>query len=191
MEGPLKTLIVYNPIASTFPFCCNVRVKISITSKLCVFYWNTCYVDGIGLFLPLGHAYAGGGIFAFAHDYRIMREDRGWTRLTEIRLKLRPSPGLLRMIRAKIPSQKTAFDYIIGAKRFTGPEAFVGGIVHRLAKKENVINDSIDMVQEIVDGKVFDKATVRKLKIDLYGELYKEIMREFMKDDVQLLFTPK
>ena len=36
----------------------------------------------------LGHVYAAGGLLALAHDYRIMREERGWFCLPEINLPL-------------------------------------------------------------------------------------------------------
>ena len=36
-----------------------------------------------------GHAYAAGGILALAHDYIIMREERGWFCLPEVKLERR------------------------------------------------------------------------------------------------------
>ena len=89
--------------------------------------------------------------------------------------------------RERIPSQKTAFEYIIGGRRFTGPEAFAEGLVHRVTKEENVINGSIDMVTGIVGDEAFDKATMRKLKIDLHKEIYKELTRDCSLGDLQLL----
>ena len=136
------------------------------------------------LFLFSGHAYAGGGVLALAHDYRVMREDRGWTCLNEIRLHLRYPHGMFRMIRERIPSQKTAFDYILGAKRYTGPEAFAEGLVHRLAREENVVNECIDMVTEIVGDEPFDKATMKTLKMDLYRDAYEEATKEYTLDDL-------
>ena len=36
-----------------------------------------------------GHAFGGGAFLAIAHDYRVMREDRGWISVNEIILKYR------------------------------------------------------------------------------------------------------
>ena len=47
----------------------------------------------------LGHAFAGGAMLAFAHDYRIMRTEKGWFSLPEIHLNLRFGPGMLALIR--------------------------------------------------------------------------------------------
>ena len=106
-------------------------------------------------------------------------------------MKMRIPPGMAALVRDKIPSQKTAFEYIICGRRFTGPEAFAEGLVHRATKEENVINDSIDMVTEIVGDEAFDKATMRTLKIDLHKEIFKELTRDYSLDDLQLLPTHK
>ncbi len=41
-----------------------------------------------------GHAYAGGLMFAFAHDYRIMNEDFGNLCLSEIKFGIGLAPGM-------------------------------------------------------------------------------------------------
>lgn len=41
-----------------------------------------------------GHCYAGGMLFALAHDYRVMREDRGFLCLPEIDLGFPLAPGM-------------------------------------------------------------------------------------------------
>jgi enoyl-CoA hydratase/carnithine racemase len=46
-----------------------------------------------------GHAFAGGFMLAFAHDYRIMRTDRGFLCLPEIDLGMGLLPGMNAIIR--------------------------------------------------------------------------------------------
>lgn len=61
------------------------------------------------MFLPIpsiaainGHAFAGGFMLALCHDYRVMREDRGYLCLNEIDLGMNLTHGMNALVRAKI-----------------------------------------------------------------------------------------
>ncbi len=49
-----------------------------------------------------GHAFAGGAMLAAAHDYRVMREDRGFFCLPEVDLGMPLAPGMAALLNAKI-----------------------------------------------------------------------------------------
>ena len=44
-----------------------------------------------------GHVYAAGVFIALAHDYKVMRSDRGWWCLNEVHIKRNFTAGLLEM----------------------------------------------------------------------------------------------
>ena len=46
-------------------------------------------LSSVLFFLPsLGHSFAAGGLLALTHDYRLMKEERGWFSLPEILIKM-------------------------------------------------------------------------------------------------------
>src|SRR5512144_1551091 len=49
-----------------------------------------------------GHAFAGGGMFALAHDYRVMRADRGFFCLPEVDLGMGLAPGMMALVQTKL-----------------------------------------------------------------------------------------
>ena len=49
-----------------------------------------------------GHAFAGGCMLALAHDYRVMREDRGYLCLNEIELGMNLTPAMNALVLAKV-----------------------------------------------------------------------------------------
>ena len=46
----------------------------------------------------IGHCYAGGAVLAMCHDYRVMREDRGWFCLNEVHLNLLLYQGHIKLL---------------------------------------------------------------------------------------------
>jgi enoyl-CoA hydratase/carnithine racemase len=50
-----------------------------------------------------GHAFAGGCMFAMAHDFRVMRSDRGYICMNEVDIPGPLSPGMHALLNAKIP----------------------------------------------------------------------------------------
>jgi enoyl-CoA hydratase/carnithine racemase len=75
-----------------------------------------------------GHAFAAGGMLALAHDFRVMRADRGYFCLPEVDIKLPLAPGMTALIKCRLTP--TAFrDAILTGARFGGTEAHTRGIV--------------------------------------------------------------
>ncbi|KAH8955371.1 hypothetical protein BDL97_08G134300 [Sphagnum fallax] len=50
-----------------------------------------------------GHAVAGGCMLALAHDYSVMRSDKGYMFLSEVDIGLSFTPGMLALISCKLP----------------------------------------------------------------------------------------
>ncbi|KAF9434547.1 hypothetical protein BGZ76_007825 [Entomortierella beljakovae] len=80
-----------------------------------------------------GHAFAGGCLFAMAHDYRVMRSDRGYICMNEIDLPSPLSPGMCALLRYKMQPHIYR-SVILEAKRFSGKDALAAHIVDDVAE---------------------------------------------------------
>lgn len=113
-----------------------------------------------------GHAFAAGAMLAAAHDFVIMREDRGYWCLPEAGLGLPLTPAMFGVIAAKLPG-RTAQEAIITGRRYGGPEAAAAGIVHQTAAEGQVLARAVALAGEMA-GK--DRGTLAAHKRLLYGE---------------------
>jgi enoyl-CoA hydratase/carnithine racemase len=88
------------------------------------------------------HALAGGALFALAHDYRVMREDRGWFCLPEVDVAIAFSPGLTDLVRARMTPQ-AAHEALTSGRRYGGEEALAAGIADAVAPEGEVLPRAI------------------------------------------------
>ncbi|KAI9309427.1 ClpP/crotonase-like domain-containing protein [Cunninghamella echinulata] len=85
-----------------------------------------------------GHAFAGGCMFAMAHDYRVMRSDRGYICMNEVEFGAPLHPGMSAVLEYKL--QPTVFrDMVLRAYRFPAKEALEKGIVDAIAPENEVL----------------------------------------------------
>ncbi|KAJ7534632.1 hypothetical protein O6H91_13G103700 [Diphasiastrum complanatum] len=75
-----------------------------------------------------GHAAAGGCIVALAHDYRLLRSDRGFVFLNEVEIAIVPSGGVLSLIHSKLPN-RTYQKALLSGHRYSGQAAVEAGLV--------------------------------------------------------------
>ncbi|MEU8687271.1 enoyl-CoA hydratase-related protein [Streptomyces sp. NPDC048665] len=108
------------------------------------------YVNSVhGLFarflsLPLisvaalqGHTFAAGAMLSLAHDFRLMRADRGFWCLPEAEINIPFTPGMSALIQSRLTPQ-TAQHAMVSARRFGAQEAAAAGIVDQ-AVDENAL----------------------------------------------------
>lgn len=107
-----------------------------------------------------GHAFAGGGMLALAHDYRIMRADRGFFCLPEIDLGLPLSAQMTALIQARLAAA-AAHDAIVSGRRFGGDDCVTLGFAHETRPEAEVLTAAIARVEPLA-GK--DRTTMRALK---------------------------
>jgi Delta3-Delta2-enoyl-CoA isomerase len=89
-----------------------------------------------------GHTFAAGAMLALAHDWRVMRADRGWFCLPEADINIPFSPGMNALLQAKL-TPAAASTAMIGAKRFGGDEALAAGLVDAIAAEDAVLADAV------------------------------------------------
>jgi Delta3-Delta2-enoyl-CoA isomerase len=75
-----------------------------------------------------GHAFAAGAMFTLAHDFRIMRADRGFWCLPEVDINIPFTPGMAALIQSRLAPQ-TAHEAMLSGHRYGGTEAAAAGIV--------------------------------------------------------------
>jgi enoyl-CoA hydratase/carnithine racemase len=136
------------------------------------------YIDRVhGLFarlltLPMptvaalnGHAFAAGAMLALAHDYRVMRADRGYFCLPEVDLGMPFTPGMSALVQARLP-KPTAHEAMVTGRRYGGDDAQAAGIVHRTAAETEVLSAAIEIAAPLA-GKNGD--TMAKIRTVIYG----------------------
>ena len=113
-----------------------------------------------------GHTYAAGALLALAHDYRVMRSDRGFFCLPSVDVGIPFSPGMSALISAKLP-QPVAHDLVVSGRRIGGAEAADFGAVNRAVTADEVIEAAFEYAHAFA-GK--DPSTLRTVKRRLYPE---------------------
>jgi enoyl-CoA hydratase/carnithine racemase len=89
-----------------------------------------------------GHAFAAGAMLTLAHDWRVMRADRGFWCLPEANINIPFTPGMNALVQAKL-TPATASDAMVGARRFGGEEALAAGIATAAASEKRVVADAV------------------------------------------------
>ena len=119
-----------------------------------------------------GHAFGGGAQFAVAHDFVVMRADRGYWCLPEADLGLALTAEYTSLLRAKLPG-RTLHEALVTARRYGGPDALAAGIVHQVASEDQVLAQAIKLAGELA-GK--DRRTLAEHKRLLYGDAIKALL---------------
>jgi Delta3-Delta2-enoyl-CoA isomerase len=114
-----------------------------------------------------GHAFAAGAMFATAHDFRVMREDRGYWCLPEVDLGLPLTRAMNAVITAKLP-RETAHEAIMTGQRYDAAVAQVSGIVNLTAAEDDVLADAIELATDYASK---SRAVIGRHKHLLYGDV--------------------
>jgi enoyl-CoA hydratase/carnithine racemase len=112
-----------------------------------------------------GHAFAGGGMLALAHDDRVMRADRGYFCLPEVDLGMALAPGMLALIQAKLDA-RTCGDLILSGRRIGGGEAAALRVVDEAVDPEQVVPRAVARAAALAAK---NRAIYGQLKRDLYA----------------------
>ena len=93
-----------------------------------------------------GHTFAAGAMFALAHDFRVMRTDRGYFCLPEADIRIPFSPGMSALIQARL-SRHAAHEAMVSGKRYSAEEAFLRHIIDRPEPEESVLPAAIELAK--------------------------------------------
>ncbi|MEV8088076.1 enoyl-CoA hydratase-related protein [Streptomyces nigra] len=112
-----------------------------------------------------GHTFAAGAMLSLAHDFRVMRADRGYWCLPEADINIPFTPGMSALIQSRL-TPRTAHEAMITARRYGGADAASAGIVDRAVPEDAVRSTAIELAQAQVN-KAGD--TVGTIKSRMYG----------------------
>lgn len=112
-----------------------------------------------------GHAFGAGAMLTLAHDFRVMRADRGFWSLPEADLRMSFTPGMAALIQSHLTPQ-TAHEAMLTSRRYGGTDAATAGIVDRAASEDAVISTATEIA-----GAQAAKAsgTLGLIKTRMYG----------------------
>jgi enoyl-CoA hydratase/carnithine racemase len=118
-----------------------------------------------------GHAFAAGAMLSLAHDFRIMRADRGFFCLPEVDINIALAPGMTALIRNRL-SSRTFRDALLTGARFGGTEAEQRGIVDEAVAAGAVLPRAIACAAALASkGRSIYGALKRGMYADVYSVL--------------------
>ncbi|UBV15150.1 MULTISPECIES: enoyl-CoA hydratase-related protein [Mycolicibacterium] len=113
----------------------------------------------------VGHAFGAGAMLAIAHDFRVMREDRGFFCFPEVDIRIPFTPGMAALIQAKL-TPRAAIASMTTGRRFGGIDAKAFGLVDATATEGSVTTTATDLLRPL-GGK--DSGTLGAIKQGMFG----------------------
>jgi Delta3-Delta2-enoyl-CoA isomerase len=112
-----------------------------------------------------GHAFGAGAMLAIAHDWRVMRADRGYFCFPEVDINIPFTPGMAALIQAKL-SPHAAITAMTTGHRFTGPTALEDGLIDDVADDADLLATATAKVSSLA-GK--DPKTLGAIKATMFA----------------------
>lgn len=122
---------------------------------------------GITVAAVNGHAFAAGAMLALAHDFRVMRAERGYLCLPEIDLATgQPlTPGMFALIGARL-ERPVFHEALITGRRYPAEEAARRGMVDEVRPEGEVLASATALAGRLAGA---DRTTAAALKRGLYA----------------------
>jgi len=113
-----------------------------------------------------GHAFAAGAMLALAHDFRVMRADRGFFCLPEVDIKIPFAPGMTALIKSRL-SPGAFRDLMLTGMRVGGLEAKERGIVDEAVPADQTLSRAIARAAALANK---DRKAYQAIKRGMYAE---------------------
>jgi enoyl-CoA hydratase/carnithine racemase len=114
----------------------------------------------------VGHAFGAGAMLAVAHDFRVMRADRGYFCFPEVDINIPFTPGMAALIQAKLTPHAAVASMTTG-RRFGGSDAASIGIVDATAAEGAVTDAAVDLLRPL-SGK--NQQTLGAIKQTMFAQ---------------------
>ena len=119
-----------------------------------------------------GHAFAAGGMLALAHDFRVMRADRGFFCLPEVDINIPLAPGMTSLIACRL-SPTVLRDAVLTGARIGGVDAAAQQIVDEAVGASDVLPRAVARAAALAAK---DRGTYGALKRGLYRDVYETLV---------------
>jgi enoyl-CoA hydratase/carnithine racemase len=113
-----------------------------------------------------GHAFGAGAMTASSHDFRVMREDRGFYCLPEVNLGMPFTVGMNALVRAQLGT-RAAVATMTTAGRFPAPRALALGIVDEAAEADKLVEVAVARAAALTAN---HGPALARIKLDLHAE---------------------
>jgi enoyl-CoA hydratase/carnithine racemase len=100
-----------------------------------------------------------------AHDYRVMREDRGYFCFPEVDIRIPFTAGMAALIQAKLTPAAAVASMTTG-RRFGGPDALQFAIVDATAAEDAVTDTAVGLLAPLGDK---DPGTLGAIKNTMFA----------------------
>ncbi|GAA3579690.1 enoyl-CoA hydratase/isomerase family protein [Amycolatopsis ultiminotia] len=112
-----------------------------------------------------GHAFGAGAMLAMAHDFRLMRADRGYFCFPEADINIPFTPGMAALLQSKL-TPSAAIASMTTGRRFGGPQAAELGLVEGTAAPDALLAAAGEVVAPLA-GK--DRGTLAAIKSTMFA----------------------
>src|SRR6478735_7021214 len=112
-----------------------------------------------------GHSFGAAAMLAMAHDFRVMRADRGYFCFPEVDIRIPFTPGMAALIQAKLTPQ-AAVAVMTTGRRFGGAEAAAIGLVDAVAEEDAVTGAALNILAPLGAK---DPGTLGAIKNTMFG----------------------
>jgi Delta3-Delta2-enoyl-CoA isomerase len=113
-----------------------------------------------------GHTFAAGAMWALAHDFRVMRRDRGFFCLPEVDIDLPFTTGMSALIKARL-TPAAAHEAMTTGRRYGGEQAQQAGIVDAVASADELAEAAAGMARALAGTSKPARAAIKET---LYAE---------------------
>ncbi|GLW34142.1 enoyl-CoA hydratase-related protein [Actinoplanes regularis] len=120
-----------------------------------------------------GHAFAAGAMLSLAHDFRVMRADRGYWCLPEVNINIPFTPAMSALIQSRL-TPKAAHEAMTTGRRYGGEEALAAQIVDQ-AVAEAAVRPTAVKIAETLAANAGE--TLGTIKARMYGPAL-ELLRD-------------
>jgi enoyl-CoA hydratase/carnithine racemase len=112
-----------------------------------------------------GHAFGAGAMLALAHDWRVMRADRGYVCFPEVDIRIPFTPGMAALVQAKLTPQAAMVAMSTG-RRYPAAEALAAGLVDGTADEPGLLAAAVARIRPLA-GK--DAGTLGAIKGTMFA----------------------
>jgi enoyl-CoA hydratase/carnithine racemase len=114
-----------------------------------------------------GHAFGAGSMLGIAHDFRVMRVDRGFFCFPEVDIHIPFSPGMAALIQGKL-TPAVAVEAMTTGRRYGGADAEAAGLVTAAVPEDGVTTTAVELVTSL-KGK--DPGTLQAIKSTMFASV--------------------